>query len=878
MKKLTIPFSGITRNTDDAVCKDGECMELINARVRNGSLQPIGRPTVHKNIPLPLRKVYYHSNGGYTNLIGLTTSRQLFWVESNNILIHTFTEDVISIASIGNTLIVSLAENKFYFLFKENKYLLLGDQIPYPEINFKLKATDKPAAEKLNNYADITISGGQYANVGFNGFDEQRIKEFTNSVHGTLLKLIDKQRDQNAFIYPVIIRYVIRLYDNSYILHSPPMFLNFPEEPISVYGFSGDWQDATHLTGIRYNASIKHFGLYYEFLNSPVFGNWSDLILGIEVFVCRGIEQIDFNEDIKGFDCTAQNGAVGFDLNWKTGSQLKDEMEDVSQFFNLSSFSSAQVYTNGILELPQKIFENLELRERLPDDDFSHNKFGGNMFIYNSRLHVFDLKTKLYEGFPLNNWILRDGRYYNTNLVGVQILSGEVRVFLNAESGNKCVRYTFGNIGTVTGLQPFLSYPDPRAYWIEIYFKIDESANPYRRFRTPLKQHAFLNLAYYNKGTLALSWGDFEIKDKILPIGDLTDIDYSPNKLKVSQVNNPFYFPNKNTYQPCTSKITALASNTQAVSSGQFGHYPLYVFSEGGIYAMQIGSGDVLYSNTTPVSRDVLLSRDAVCGTGSSLVFLSKQGLMMLSGSQTQVISGAMHGFTSRALQSDPTIRKALELADLDHAVSTIDFFDYIKGSSLGYNYGDNEVILSNPTQQYSYVVSLDSLDWHKVSRKFALFPNSYPESLALEIVGDSVVLWDLLNKSRSSANIAVVTRPIKLGSLTHKRIMQASMRGVMYESNDLLGINSRLIEYFRNTLNLYPKCAFYIMASNDAVNFKVVSGREHFTDIRDLILKMNKLPAFKYYMFIVIGGFMSEVIINHIELLADEAFGNRLR
>lgn len=42
MNKVNVGLGGISRNTDDGVSKDGMCSELINARPKNGSIEPLG--------------------------------------------------------------------------------------------------------------------------------------------------------------------------------------------------------------------------------------------------------------------------------------------------------------------------------------------------------------------------------------------------------------------------------------------------------------------------------------------------------------------------------------------------------------------------------------------------------------------------------------------------------------------------------------------------------------------------------------------------------------------------------------------------------------------------------------------------------------------
>lgn len=46
METIKIPFTGINRSIDEGISTDGQCMELINARIKNGSVEPIGNPVL----------------------------------------------------------------------------------------------------------------------------------------------------------------------------------------------------------------------------------------------------------------------------------------------------------------------------------------------------------------------------------------------------------------------------------------------------------------------------------------------------------------------------------------------------------------------------------------------------------------------------------------------------------------------------------------------------------------------------------------------------------------------------------------------------------------------------------------------------------------
>ena len=65
--------------------------------------------------------------------------------------------------------------------------------------------------------------------------------------------------------------------------------------------------------------------------------------------------------------------------------------------------------------------------------------------------------------------------------------------------------------------------------------------------------------------------------------------EHTPNKLRVSQINNRFVFPQEFTYILSGGEITDLAAATAALSQGQYGEFPLYVFTTEGICGFAAG-------------------------------------------------------------------------------------------------------------------------------------------------------------------------------------------------------------------------------------------------------------------------------------------------
>lgn len=103
------------------------------------------------------------------------------------------------------------------------------------------------------------------------------------------------------------------------------------------------------------------------------------------------------------------------------------------------------------------------------------------------------------------------------------------------------------------------------------------------------------------------------------------------SQMFTSVVNNPFVFDASGDNTIGTGKIIGIVANTESVSQGQFGQYPLLVFTDEGIYAMSVTS-EGLYGSVHPISREVCNNPDSITPTDRLVYFTSDKGLMAISG------------------------------------------------------------------------------------------------------------------------------------------------------------------------------------------------------------------------------------------------------
>lgn len=842
MENIKIQFKGITRNTDDGISADGECMELINARVNNSSIEPIGKPIMLKQTAHTYSKIYHHSIA--KRYIGITESGQMYEMPEDLSSETIMTGDLKakSIEFIGNTISVITDEGIRYILFRNGSYIYLGEIPDVPE--FGIDKEVKAVSVEIDEISDND--------------DEVRYGNFT--------KVLSEANKNGCYCYSAAFCAAFRLFDGSYIKSTEIqiIFLDSDDSVTITYGdrnnpqnielsggYSNQFFAQTNSNGVM-KAHILCFKPSF-FFEEYDFSAWSDIIIGIEIFSTDNF-RTRLQKDYFGVYISQ------FEMNCK---KPIERANNISLMYNITSLKLGE--TKKSVDIDVSIDNLATLPHMVDSFNTHHSILPKSSYSYNNRLHLIGIKRTLSSGVRVSS----TAKEY-------QFL---IHIYIHASDGDKVIeKWEIGQY-----IRTFIMYPDSRAYKMIIYRY--EYNVPVVGIQIDLKKSDYFDFSFYCKeyeyerGSVKQNTGFFDvikISDfESMEVGETTDnMDYEKgNVMYVSNLNNPFFFPADQVYQFNTD-IVGVQSNVVALSQGQFGQFPLYVFTKDGIYAMNVGSGEVAYSNQTPVTRDVCNNPDSICGLDTMVAFSTDRGLMVINGTVTELISEKIYGFLPSCSVSSPIIVKILDVASLGDDISSVVFPDYIEEAKIGYNYEAKEIVVANMNFPYSYVYSLKTGEWHKISQNIDSFVNSYPYTWAVS--GNQIL--DLNNTHRSVSTIALISRPIKMGTLTHKRILQTALRGIVKRSLSDLYIKGEPVMFRGDTVDIFSDVGMYVLASNDAEHFELVAKKEKMADIRDLVTKMNKSRPYKYFMVCLVGGVRTDVSINYIEMNVDESFTNRLR
>lgn len=846
MNKVNIGIGGINRDVDDGISKDGLSAELINLRLDNQSLEPVGASVLLQQFPTGRKPVFIHKNSGYEHYITYDGTSLYFEYDredgaftAKGIKICDVT-GLLKVESIGNMLVLLTDKDIRHVIYKEGTYTYIGLKPELPFFEFTRNLSTRTSSEDFeSNYS--------YDEVGRN---EEKKKQYQADALGTFSKLWDKIETEREEFYKVMfIRYGLRLSDGSVIMQSPVY--------VATNGFAGYISFRGTTINMSCKAIEQPYTITLEIEDAKGIQQWKDLVTSVDIFVAM---RNPYAEDFP-IARIPESGSYAT-TKLKRNENLSTLFETVDNFYLVQSLGLNDIVsgTSKPFKIPKEIINNLEQQERLPLDDFSHHTVTGTAsYSYNGRLHIGNVRTKLFDGFEIG--------YYQSTIAEQAYIADYVLATVNAEQGVVTTKSPDKEKTWIRKLSPVLAYPDYRA--TQLYFLAGTSAK-----KVQLKKHPFLNLAYYQDPALA---GIELSADELDPTLEPTEESYSveSNKIKVSGLNNPLSFPMAQTYTVSNGDVLGLCSATSALSTGQFGQFPLYVFCTDGIYALEVGSSDVVYSRAVPVSRDVCKNPASITSTDNAVLFATEESIMLLSGSEVANISSQVEGFLPTFLQSSPVINKIADIVGYSALLSTVEFRNYIQQAKIGYEYNNKEIIVSNKDYGYSYVFNMKSAAWHKISESVDTFLNSYPECFAYKPDGG---VYNIYNPKRTVNNILLVTKPVKFGTLTHKRLLQTAIRGIVRPSLSDVYYRGEPVYYRDRQVDIFSNCGFYILGSNDAEHFTLVAGREKIEDVRDLITKMNKTKAYKYFCVCLAGGVRTDVSFNYIECLVDETYTNRLR
>lgn len=258
------------------------------------------------------------------------------------------------------------------------------------------------------------------------------------------------------------------------------------------------------------------------------------------------------------------------------------------------------------------------------------------------------------------------------------------------------------------------------------------------------------------------------------------------NTINVSAPFNPYVFPVEHSYS-FGGEIIDISTSYLPISSTQVGQYPITVFTTNGIYALEQGSGIVLYGAIVPLQPHVISGKATATPHGT--FFTSSKNLYLLSGREAVNVSYVLNGDVNHEIVETDAYKKLCCGADdafynFSRYLSEDDFGHFTRGATMIYDQLNNELYISNFDYDYSYVFNLNTKQYHKVDRRFKASQAS--ARYVIEIKDNVRKVVDMHEETRGMWPIMLQSRPLSLSELythIHRLILHtdATLSGDQY-------------------------------------------------------------------------------------------------
>lgn len=738
--------------------------------------------------------LFIHKGVGYTNPICKKDGQVGVWKnEEGKWSIDAFLtlaegEEIRDITALGNSVVISTTRSLYYVLRKTEGYKYLGTSIPLPAVQLYDQAPEKK--EEINQSVQLltqnNISPDPYQLfLNWNEYKEDedgnkynfssQVQDLVRMAWGTLQSCRRWAKQKSAFSTPIMAKYAIRLKTGEYIDSDPYLIGGGLLGGVRGTGkatrdANGYWTSTLKLqANCCYNLAAR---LYNADAFKKLLEDWTDVVESLDVFVSTDIfpdhtsyddmvttgnEKLPPRYNYAYANTISSVDGSGVVTEYNSDIRFGDFSEDVyeeillskSNFYLAESFklvgddsrvdeevlgklaSSVIVDTEEIMDNTMRVE-----KEAVPFTYRSRHQVNANKITtFNARVLLADVETTI----PAGPYFL-SGKKRNDSLdpqrQSSDASSYRFKFYVKGESESltKSGESAFGSGFPVSEIitgdsYTWLTYPDSRCYKVAIE-KTTAGGQVYCK-TFDMKPHPFLPIAYLYLGAeTAYGTAVADAKEDI-NFNEDNPSEKESSKIYVSSAQNPFMFPTEGRYTVSAGGVMNVAIAATALSEGQFGQFPLYVFAKDGIWAMETAA-DGSFLTCKPLSREVCANADSITPIDSAVVFVTDKGVMLLQGAQVVNISPHMNGRHYTLEEAAKVVVEGQEgFKDLIPVVTdNTHFMAFVKKATIGYDYTGKRLIFLAPDESYQYIYKIDSQTWHKTTYGYELetFINSYPD------------------------------------------------------------------------------------------------------------------------------------------------------
>lgn len=768
MKKITQ-----IRSIDRYNNTEGGCDYIINLR-----------PAGNKWKPFKAKNSEYFC--GYNNMIyhhHVLPSDQVIMLVDNQLQLKKLTKissqlisvidtvlNVKTISSLGNTLIVTTDTDIRYYLYKHE---LKGYQtLPPLDGEIQLQRVKEFGVGSLNIVDPSDSFEGAIANY-FEG--------------------VTKKAKDNFYTGHILLTYAFEFVDGNTFRHGNIIYesLDFVSKtarrPYVAYYISTEIPNAEK----KYMVNFRPCKLKLKMvLDGPLIASlqqYKDVISSVNIYAHYiqtpynwSTESTDY-EKLSGEEIDNGSFLSLADVYFpKQTDDIQENFFETVTFRKIHEFKLEDILTYNLTEYVLNL-TNFNQKQLLDIDNNSHHSISSlkTPYVFNNSIHFPGVVTKFGQGVNNNAFLPTGLDHFNISSSVSGYLGNKRNIIQIAEIKTDDGTYYAQKTLSVQAyhitdnqfiLESFLSYPDRRATRIIFLKENFELIAEYQ-----LKPHNTLNISYVvfkeddeNIAALAQMQKVFIPGSSSVLSFETGKLFRQPYRLQVSEINNPLYFPARQSYEIDKSEsLVSCTTVAEEVGTGQRGQFPLFLFSDSQIYLLQQGQGDILYQQILPLHR-IGIKGNAV-SVSRNVMFAAHDGLYIMDGRGQ--ITNISKSISNPPEQIDPVIDSQLEKSK--HPIT---FDDFLENSIFLYDNRNREILISNPELQFSFVYNQDHQAWYIRSEYFT-------QALTIQAKQYFVRERRIYNQEESEGDnlpFYLQSNILHFSTTSHKKISRSILRGRM--------------------------------------------------------------------------------------------------
>ena len=485
-----LKYGGFTASPSDYESTDGELAALIGLVPDVGNLKPVIPPNAVLALEDGSNLLFVHEKPKFTHYIVRVFNEEEYTYEAwaidkatnqkSRFETYMYDDAVPKVNAIGNTLIFMYEYNTVYYLWDGSKYKRLGEHLPEINLSFGLQGHPRLFSASDSSKSKFTISfDGMSESEMLSGIPDKNQATITEQIFAKVNKFVAEQATgKGRFVHPFFVRYALRLFDGSLVMHSAPVLMNpcTTNNPV-VYWTSASGNSESNLKSAECDMMLLACDLDYAMNNATTddFEKWKDIVKSVDVFISKPIYPYDINGKIKrcydsdnfdsvfvgklvvkGASSTVSedkyigtindlDGCFGKYTQWKykhiyamyfsadrthpwavfslpefSEEKVGESLRSNGQFYLLHSIDINELKTDRtVIPVDDEYLQSLVTREAMTDDYQTHDTIvPGASFVYNNRVNYSAVRRRLFKGFHMSEMLAFCNTRYSFELTG----------------------------------------------------------------------------------------------------------------------------------------------------------------------------------------------------------------------------------------------------------------------------------------------------------------------------------------------------------------------------------------------------------------------------------------------------------------------------